>query len=507
MVPPVKYFKDYAHHRGYIGTNLQKKNLRNMSNMLKEYRENPDDLSNILQIEQAYGSVDLNIAMEYIQIGLKKSQEIKSLVLEAVFRSDVCYIYYRKNEYQEAYDFSKESIAVFDKTNEFFCVCADIFATLIIAAQNLKKEYSEIKKTFDRFMEIYEGFKAGTFMTNDMMVKSALFLQLHPSQVVLNAFCLTAIENGEFKEAKRVALKKEKPSVMLNELNTPYTAQWLTIMRELKDYSYLPELIHDIITSDVDEAVRSFLYQALLKEISIVKDPEKNLGRLVKIINEGISSQEKGSFPEDFILLMKAFDNFYNNGGMTSEGIIDLFADTEKFSLLCADIVPLLADFDLDLSIITDKFDFEFINESPQYILAYSENLAKIIINYTSKTVLEKLNPRVQLLLINISIFLLCSLSEDFDFDTDKITNIISTLTACYLESAYTSEVISEENSEHMSLPVRIGFYLFLSRISLADGDIKASVMYLRKLLSFEPRLKEYISRELEKIMGRSPRK
>ncbi|MDR0903391.1 MAG: glycosyltransferase [Ruminococcus sp.] len=504
LVPPTIFFRDYVHHKGYLGTNLQKKNSRNISNMLNEFAENPEDVSLIFQLAQSYLSVDQNVAFEFLNLGLQKAIDIKDTVWEAVFRSDMCFCKYNISSYEEAYKIAKESTDIYKKYDEEYCVCVDIYAVYTMSGCRLKKDFSEIKEVFWLYNDLYEKYKENKLASVDLMVRPAVYINFHPSQVVLNTYSIFCIANEEYEEAKKISLIKEKPQKKLEDLNYPYIENWFTIMNEFSDYSHIPELTTDIVNSDVDEKVRTYYYQWLLKEIMLVKEPEKNRGNLIRIIKESVNEQKEGSLPEDFVLLINAFDRFYNHGGMTEKEIADLFSGLEKFTISAADVIPLLMLFGHDLNTISDKLDYDFIKNSPEYIFAYSDTYADIISDYTSKIILERQSPRVQLLLINTCIYLLCRLDEETKYDADTITNITSTLTACYLESAYTAEVISEENSEHMSLPVRIGFYLFLSKISLADGKLKDSVMYLRKLLSFEPRLKNFISSELKVVMQSS---
>ncbi|MDR0987681.1 MAG: glycosyltransferase [Ruminococcus sp.] len=504
LVSPAIFFRDFVHHKGYLGKNLQKKNARNISNMLSEYEKNPDDISLVFQISESYLSVDRNISLEFLNLGLQKALEIEEPVWEAVFRSELCCCYNGDNKDEKAFEFAKECTAIYEKSKDEYCVTVDIYAVYLINACRLEKDFNEIKKAFWLFSDLLDKYNDNKITSIDLMVRPAIYINFSASQIVKSTYCVTCLSLKEFEEAKKVAEKMEKPAKKLKNQNYSIIEHWFTIMEELEDYSHLPELTTEVLTSDVDEKVREFYNRTLLSAIKLVKDPDKNRGKLIKIILDSVNAQKKGSFPEDFVLLLTAFDRFYNHGNMTEKEITDLFSGIDKFTLLTADIIPLLMVFEHDLNTVSEKLDFEFINTSSEYITAFGNDLADIITNYTSKIALEMLNPRAQLLLINISIFLLCTYKEDSNYDPDRITNVASRLTAFYLESAYNTRIISEENSEHMSLPVRIGFYLFLSKISLADGNIRGSVMYLRKLLSFEPRLKEFISRELKNVMQSS---
>jgi glycosyltransferase involved in cell wall biosynthesis len=106
MHRPVKYFKSFAHHRGYSGSNLQKKNSRNITNLLNEYEQNPKEVRTIFQITEAYRSVSLPLALSYALMGFEYIKDNQKSVYNAIYRAEVTYIYNRMKQPEKAYEFA-----------------------------------------------------------------------------------------------------------------------------------------------------------------------------------------------------------------------------------------------------------------------------------------------------------------------------------------------------------------------------------------------------------------
>jgi hypothetical protein len=403
----------------------------------------------------------------------------------------------------------------------------DVYGSLVLSACSLKKDFSEITDAYEKYLKYSDKYVDASAAADDKLVHSPTYLQVNPSNYVMIAYCTRCIDGSEFALAAKVIKRMQKPSKDINfGDNKIYIQTKFIVMYELNDYSDLPEFIETVLTSNAPEDVHLFFYRSLLAQITLMRKPAENIssnttvntetieltadsnkpeyifdakvtrGDYIKKVKESIEAQKEGTVQEDFRALITALDKFYNHGGMTDKEIAELFSGIEKITPVCSDIFPLLALFGHNLDVIADKLDDEIIYDLPERIVIYGGIIADIIIDYTSKIVLEKISPRQQLLLLNLCLSILYSLKEDSKFDPETIANIISTISACYLETVYKPDIIDETNIEHMILPLQLGFYLFLSKISLVDGDLIGSLRYQRKLLSLEPRLKEYINRQ-----------
>ncbi|MDR0919818.1 MAG: glycosyltransferase, partial [Oscillospiraceae bacterium] len=489
LTPPVIYFKDYVHHRGYQGKQIHRKNSRNISSLHIEHAKDPNNILVVLQLSEAYMTVDYAVAKEYLELGLKLSQEKKIFMMETIFRAIICSLYVRQDQTQKAYDYAKESSKLYDNKKIDFCITADIYAILTISASKLKKDFSEISDAFEKFYKIYDFFSKTDVVSADKMVHTAIYMQRDPSSRLIAGFVNDCIDHNEFIKAAKYVKHIVKPAKSVNFTDSvSYIKPYFIIMFELNDYSDLSELIREVVESDTTDDVRIFFYRRLLAQITILKkqteiersEDSENDEKLsdnenkapeyifdgniinrdyIKILKESIDAQKEGTVQEDFRALALALDKFYNHGGMTDEEIAENYSTVEKITPVCSDIFPLLALFGHNLDVIADKLDDELIYAVPEKIVIYGGVIADIITDYTSKIDLEKISQRQQLLLLNLCLSILYSLKEDSKFDPETIANIISTISACYLETVYKPEVINEANIEHMILPLQLGFY------------------------------------------------
>jgi glycosyltransferase involved in cell wall biosynthesis len=500
MRPPTVYFKSFAHHRGYTGTNLQKKNSRNITNLLLEHSKDPNDVRVIFQIAEAYRTVELVAGLHYTMMGFDLIKANEQDVYNAVYRAEICFLYQRMDQHEKLYEFAKESAELYDKNKVEFCVLADIYAFYGLAAIKLER-YEEAVKAFKRYCYFYDAAKSGKLSTIDLMIRPANYVQVSTRQHIMNSFCLAYSELDDYENAKKIADIMDKPKKIFGRLNFDYVSFRLKIMRNLSDYTDLPKLVDDILKSDVEKDVKHHLYQSLAVEISLVKDSGADCGPLVKKIKDIIEMSEKGNFPRDFIDLFNCLDLFMNEGTENIKRVSEVLDNVESLTINNADIIPLLMTEDFNIDIMSDRLTYDFIENAAAGIAVFEEDLLSVVSEYSKKIDVGLLSARAQLLLINICGYLLKSYNESSKYSPDDITNLYVALTANYLETAYKPEIICEENVEHMSKSVQIGFYLFLAAIGLSDGDRLAHAKNLRKLIALEPLLKEYVSYEIKKAV------
>jgi glycosyltransferase involved in cell wall biosynthesis len=497
MSPPTYYFKSFAHHRGYEGTNLQKKNSRNITNLLHEHAQNPNDVRVIHLLTEAYRMVDLNAGLNYALMGLEISKNTNNEIYVAVYRAEICYIYLRMNDSKKAYEASKEYAAIYDKNKTEYCILTDIYAIYGIAA-NYLDHYEEAIRAFKRYYYFYEATKSGRLSTNDLMVNPPVYAQDFTRQRVMSGFCFAYTKLDDYVNAKKIADMMDKPQKSFHDINFDYVSLRLQIMRNLSDYSDLSKLVSDVLESDVGDDIRQHLYQSLTVEISLVKEAGSDFAPIVKMIKDIVDSSKKDSFPNDFISLIYCLDLFINERTADENLINSTINNIESMTINNADIIPLLMINDYNIDIVSDRFTTEFINVAAAGITIYEEDLLDIVSEYSRKIDPNMLSARSQLLLLNLCGYLLKSYNENSKYSPDDVTALYVTLTANYLEKTYKPEIISIENTEHMSKPVQIGFYLFLAAVGLADGDRLAHIKNLRKLISIEPMLKEYVNNEIK---------
>jgi tetratricopeptide (TPR) repeat protein len=497
---PVIYFKSFAHHRGYVGTNLQKKNSRNITNLLREYTENPEDLRIIFQITEAYQSVEVNASLNYALMGFELAKSNESSVYNAVFRSELCYLYNRLDQTEKTYEFSKECAELYDKNKLEFCVLADIYAIYGLTANKLE-HYDEAVKAFKRYYYFYEATQSGKLSSVDLMIRTALYVQFDSRQYIMNSYCFAYTKLGDYVNAKKISDLMDKPQKIFGIINLDYVSFRLKIMRNLKDYSDLSKLVEDVLKSDVGEDIRQHLYQSLTVEVSLLKESGEDYRPLVKMIKDIIETSEKDSFPRDFIDLFNCLDLFLNEGTESIKRVSEVLDNVENLTIANADIIPLLMTEDFNIDIMSDRLTYEFTENAAAGIAIYEEELLSVVSEYSKKIDVGLLSARGQLLLLNICGYLLKTYNKESKYSPDDITHLYVALTANYLESVYKPEIISEANVEHMSKSVQIGFYLFLAAIGLSDGDRLAHAKNLRKLITVEPALKEYVSYEIKKAV------
>jgi tetratricopeptide (TPR) repeat protein len=500
MNPPVYFFKSFAHHRGYAGTNLQKKNSRNITNLLREHAENPKDIRVIFQLIGAYKIVDLNAALNYALIGLDIAKDTENPVYNAVFQAEICHIYLRMNDFKKAYELTKEYCDFYDKNRIELCVLADIYAIYGISANELK-HYEEAIKAFKRYNYFYDMTKSGRLSTADLMICPAIYVNDGTRQNAMNIYCYAYTALDDYVNAKKIADMMDKPKKEFGKINYDYISFRLKIMRNLSDYSDLSKLVNDILESDVDYEIRNHLYRSLTVEIALVKESGSDFGPIVKMIKNIVNSSPKNSFPNDFISLIDCLDLFINERSSDENLINGIFNNLELMTLYNADIIPLLMINDYNIDIVSDKFNADFINNAAAGISIYEEDLLDIVSEYSRKIDPNMLSARSQILLINFCGYLLKSYNETSKYSPDDVTALYVTLTASYLEKVYKPEIISIENTEHMSKSVQIGFYLFLAAVGLSEGDRLAHARNLRKLISIEPMMKTYVNNEIKKAV------
>jgi glycosyltransferase involved in cell wall biosynthesis len=500
MNPPVYFFKSFAHHRGYAGTNLQKKNSRNIINMLHEYADNPNDIRIIYQLVGAYKIVDLNAALNYVNIGLELTKDIDNSIYQAVFRAEICHIYLRMKDNEKTYELSKQFSDIYDKNQIKMCVLMDIYAIYGITANEFKR-YEEVIKAFKRYDYFYDLTKSGKLSTADLMISPAIYANEVTRQKIMNIYCYAYTQLDDFINAKKIADMMDKPQKEFGKINFDYVSFRLQIMRKLSDYSDLSKLVSDVLESDVEDDIRNHLYKSLTVEVSLVKESGADYGPIIKMIKNFIETSEKGSFPRDFIDLFYCLDLFINEGAENIKRVSEVLDNVKSLTIDNADIIPLLMKEDINIDIMSDRLTKYFIEYAADCIVIFEEDLLSIILEYSKKNDVGKLTARSQLLLINLCGYLLKTYSEKSNYSPDEITSLYVTLTANYLEKIYKPEIINIENTEHMTKPVQIGFFLFLAAIGLSDGDRLAHARNLRKLISIEPMLKEYVNYEMKKAV------
>ncbi|MGN0688388.1 MAG: glycosyltransferase family 2 protein [Oscillospiraceae bacterium] len=183
--PPTKRLETVAHHYGYIYTSEKQKTdkfRRNTSLLLKrlESEENPDSLI-YLQLSQSFSLYDKEKALEYLDIGVKKSMEEKSPVFFPLFAEKAA-LYYKERDWEKTAQVCRDYFSARKGLSPLRAATdAEMHGFCALSLQYLGR-FDEAYEEHLRYREIYREISDGTLYTADMTL--SCFYIANPSNLL-----------------------------------------------------------------------------------------------------------------------------------------------------------------------------------------------------------------------------------------------------------------------------------------------------------------------------------
>lgn len=169
---PIKHLNVVADHYGYVYETQEQKNAkseRNIKLLLKELEkyEQPDPLL-LLQIAQSYAQYDDEKAAEYCDLCIKRSQEVRSIILFAAY-AEKASLYVDSMTYDKAASVCDEYFQFKNRlTNDETPFDVDLHGMFAISLHGLK-HYPQAYEEYVTFFELYKLIENGTYNIDDDM--------------------------------------------------------------------------------------------------------------------------------------------------------------------------------------------------------------------------------------------------------------------------------------------------------------------------------------------------
>jgi tetratricopeptide (TPR) repeat protein len=502
IVEPVKYFGAYVNHSGYVGSKGQKKAVRNFEKLHEEYEKNPNDPSVLLQLAFEYTHIDYDKAFEYLKQGIEVCGKNDEKIFEAVFYSVYARLLTEKGHFDKVYSELKDYMKHCDENSAVICTYIDLYAIYGRVCHKLGKN-DEALKYFERYFAYYKLFESGELRTEDLMVESPIYVLPLSQKLAMLDYCDTLIALNEYKKAAAVSEQIPPPSEETNELadiNRIIIIQKLMIMKLTGNYKPLIELFSDIFEYCKGDEIRDYFLGAVLHGIASANKPLDVIDTAIRAVRSLRTLPKdklpEDTLPEDYELLLICLHDHYDSVHVSDEDIEKFLGQTEKLSYHCADLIPLMMIEGRSLNIVASRFDPTDYERLFTHFYVYDAVFEKILENYSGTPVFDTLNEDALILLAGCVLCSLENFKNEVESSPDMTSGIYVTLCDRYMQLAYPPEITTEENAEHIIMPIRPGYYLLMAYLHLQNKNAKENLRFLRKALSCRPDLKKYIRHE-----------
>jgi glycosyltransferase involved in cell wall biosynthesis len=501
LIEPVKYFRDYVHHYGYMGETSQKKVLRNMEMLLEEIKERPEDVIVLEQLATAYAYRDNDKMVQCLQDGVRISKKYNHVPMELIFYARLMRFYVVDGQFEKAYELGTEIVPERLEAEALSPSDMDILGFFGMACHRLGK-FDEAETPFKRFMAYYSAYKKGKFDGPMLMVHTPDTTQPAIYARVLLDYADTLVSLEKWEEAYNVSLLGTTADEQSSFKNSTYIyqlviVQRLLVMRKLGRYQTLPDLVRKFSAESMPDETRRYLIGALKNEIKQTEQKDTYLKLLREICREGF----KYNLPYDFCALISLIGT-ESKIGVTEAAFIKAMSLVKEITDTGAELTQIVMRNNLSFDLISNLIDPESAEHLYINLYVYEETFADDFCLYISENGTDNINARSKLILIKMAEASLKKYSEDTLLtNSDEVfRQCLVILTDSYLKEVFSPDVITTENAEHMQSSVRAAYFILIGYLSLENKDYKEYIKTLRGVIAAEPNLKNYVSALTQKV-------
>jgi glycosyltransferase involved in cell wall biosynthesis len=498
---PVKVFRDFVHHYGYMGEAGQKKVLRNMDMLLSEHKERPEDVMVIEQLATAYSGRDDKKMVECYIEGIRISKKTDNEVMLLMFYARLIRWYTWSNHFDKAYELGKEVFPMRKASNALSASDLDIASYFAYTCHNLNK-FEEAEEAFSFYMQYYESYKNGKFDGILLLIHTPDSIQPDVYARMVLDYADTLINLEKWEEAYKISNIAESDEVEATydkniNIHRLKIVQRLLIMRKLNRYDTLPEFVRYYASDKKPPEIHSYLIGALkneIKEAPVTKDYFKILRGICR---EGF----KYNLPHDFCALINLVSG--EEKSEISEQVFSKATDlVTEITDTGAELTQVVLRNGLSFDLVSKFIDPEKSEHIYVNLYVYKEKFSDDFSAYVSAGNLQKCNARSKLILIKMAEAALKTMAEDTDLTSEDETfrQCLVILIDSYINEIYEPEILTPENAEHMVDPVRAGYFLLIGYLLLEEKDYKEYLKTLRSVIAAEPALKNYVSALTKKV-------
>jgi glycosyltransferase involved in cell wall biosynthesis len=501
LTPPVKYFRDYVHHYGYVGESGQRKVLRNMDMLLSEHAQRPDDVIVIFQLTTAYSGRDNEKMLSLYREGIRLSQQKNEKAYELMFYAGLIRWHTLQKNYEKAYEIGNEIIEERYKAEGVSPSDIDIFAFYGLSCHRLDK-FSDAEQAFNVYLQFYKAFKAGKLDSPMLMVDTPYSVQDDVYARILLDFADTLINLEKWEKAYAIATipYNDDPHILgisSSSILSLKIVQRFLLMRNLNNYKTMPEFVRRFAADSMTDETRSYLIGALKNEINEAPDKKAYLKQLHEICREGF----KFNLPHDFTALINLIWN-EQNGTVSESTFIKATELVTEISDTGAELTQVVLRNNLKFDLISSKIDPEITDHLYVNLYAYRDRFEDNFAEYVANVPVAQHNARSKLILLKMaeSSLMRFESGNPITEQNEIFLQCFVVLTDSYLKEVFEPEILTPENAEHLPEPIRAAFYLLLSYICFGDKDYKSCLSMLRGVIAAEPGFKNFVSALTQKV-------
>jgi len=480
---PGKNLKSYCLHYGYAFESdaaKRAKHERNISPLLKEYKEQPNNPRNIVHLINEYKLVrKFDEWRKYINIGLDLMKKIKDNPYYRTFATELIYYHSQQEEYAELIDAANKHF----KASKVACV-SDItnLASKLRAEMHLERYLDAAQSGIDLYKRLDEHEKGNlnTYVqlisaqpTDDMITKSRSIASIS----------IAFAAGGEYAQAMK----------------------WITNAGAEKYAGFFDSLIPKIIKPEQQEKIGG-LYEYIFNNYgsdsieyeNMVMSLERQLPSEAtkKAIAKMLLSQSISIGTDDYMRLQEL--------RTTGEGL-DYFLSADKaFPQYFSDVVIAALRVNADFSAFLARLDITSSREFVGNIMRTNKDFEELALS-SSRKWLEDALPLKSVRLLSIliaTVYASLEAKADEDIEESKIDDkklqmfeMSSRMRHKYLKMAYRDGVYCEEHIADLSEDDRFTFYVGHAYDSKDAGDTAEFARGLRLALRLRPSMKKMISK------------
>ena len=203
---PIKILGLVADHVGYIHDDdddtAKKKCERNYPLLLKRLETEKDPKSLLyMQLFEARFETNEEEALEYLDIGLKRSLEEKSSMVAAFYKKKASYEYNHKR-YESAMQLCDDYLNITDKSIKLGPTGTDAELTGFKAhLYDCMGRYSDAVSEFIKFFRYYKDYRAGKLDTNDILMYELHYISKDKFHINMCEFLSCCVKAKKFNTA------------------------------------------------------------------------------------------------------------------------------------------------------------------------------------------------------------------------------------------------------------------------------------------------------------------
>ncbi len=469
---PHGMFSTKLHHYGYVFANKdesKKKGDRNITPLLKEYEENPDDLRIIAHLCDAiYGVEELNNFEnheKYFKLYYDAAQKELNTIYGIAAYPKIILFYKKNNCLNEAMKYVDEYLSKKEYENSVVSVSVYWFASQIYMSESEIKDYSKAYEYLLKYFEFYDKFINNEL---EMIAMRAIAIRgstksEYESQILRAADCTNKLKMYK-KSLEYLGM------VELEDMEFEFFKLYLNIVRDLtektNDYTYIAKIYESVQKLNDNDRTRLVLF--LMQQYYL-----EHLSEREDFMNAMIKSGIKGKY----IDLMKLVKDDMDDKDISSEiqQFIDSVDDwTDGYSVA----IMLAMKHNADLTVPISRMNNKLIRDNLRVIYDGYYEFSKIASEYFDY---DNFNDDIRKLYFMVTALeFACEGLVTLSYDEKGcLCDTFVCALSDYVMNIYNPDLLNPDDIDVLPELHRFGYYMTLAFAAQDEGN---DLVYIRSL-------------------------